>query len=243
MIAIVCSILAFTCPLQRSIYAAAAASGPINYIFSEGSVTLDDVTTEIVDLKTIFNGKEFADSVGLSWTDSEKVQNTASELKWVMYVDGMVSSAGEEAVDNTQTLPGAISTRTGVVNKSGEHTITMEVMFKDEIITSERTYQSYGTNAFSSTTTIRHNIAKLQTPSINKSEWSKQLLHFCFIDDISSSNNGEIIAKEYCRNDIKSKRGIRGRRHNTTIQQPCRGAHKKFNNFLMVDHHSIAMIT
>eukprot|EP00586_Coscinodiscus_wailesii_P000368 CAMPEP_0172487608 /NCGR_PEP_ID=MMETSP1066-20121228/16735_1 /TAXON_ID=671091 /ORGANISM="Coscinodiscus wailesii, Strain CCMP2513" /LENGTH=792 /DNA_ID=CAMNT_0013254313 /DNA_START=67 /DNA_END=2445 /DNA_ORIENTATION=+ len=138
---VVCSILALICFLQHSTYA--ATTGPINYILSEGSVKLDDVATEFQDIQTIFNGKEFAVSVDLAWSESENVINTTSTLKWIMYVDGVKSSFGEEAIDNTRTLPGSISTGEGVVNKSGEHTISVEVTFNDETISTERKYQSY----------------------------------------------------------------------------------------------------
>lgn len=120
---------------------------PLNYNLTEGSITLNDVSTEIRDIKSLFNGKTFDVHVELSWMELESFRNTTNVLKWDTYVDGVLSSSGEEQIDQSRELPGSINVGQGTVFKSGAHTIKVEVTLDGDTINVERNYQSFNGGA------------------------------------------------------------------------------------------------
>ena len=119
-----------------------AACQSMEYALDEASLTLNDVTTGVSDILTIFDNYEFELLTSLSWASISPGVNSSNILKWVTTVDGKDVGSGEVSLAARQ-LPSEIDTGTATVSKAGKHTVAVTLSLDDTVVYVAEDYQSY----------------------------------------------------------------------------------------------------
>ena len=119
------------------------ATATKSYEVKVNSISLIDLETSYPDIVAIHNNVEFEVIAGLSWADEIYVESSTNELIYEMTVDGKLHGAGTIDLNESRSLPSAISCGAASVGTSGTHVIGVTIKIDESESGTVKDYQSF----------------------------------------------------------------------------------------------------
>ena len=120
-----------------------AAAQNLDYALDGATITINDVSTGITDIKTLFDGYEFEIVTGVLWASIDPGVNSTNLLKWSTSVDGKEVDSGVVELDASRQLPSEIATGVATVPNTGKHTVSVTLTLDDTVVETSEDYMSF----------------------------------------------------------------------------------------------------